>query len=219
MKFQLGMDMTNEELFWDVLYKTHDLIDIVEIGYIGGYLGAQLIPKVHERYPDLEILWDQNAMYLSGNIPPINMGANYVTVDSESSDDELTLQIEYAHKLNCKIVAKMNAETDGSAQMIRLERLGVDVIGFNPNIYHNRYPVGDVLQLKIAKLATNHTKLMTYGGFTLDNIFPVVELKPDIVCVGGAIWHSAEPRRVTQRFIEILERSERDKVSGNMSWK
>jgi 3-keto-L-gulonate-6-phosphate decarboxylase len=219
MKFQLAMDMANEDLFWSVLYKTHDLIDIVEIGNVGTYLGAQMIPRVRARYPKLEILWDQNVKFLDANIPPIDLGADYVTVDADATDEEFMLHLEYAHKLNCKVVASMNDDTAGSAQMIRLEKLGVDEIAFHPNVYHNQYPVGDVLQLKIAKLVTNRTKLLAYGGFTLDNIFPVVELKPDVICVGGAIWHSADPRKVAQQFVEVLKRSDSDRISGNMVWK
>lgn len=219
MKFQLAMDMTNEDLFWDVLYKTHDQIDIVEIGNIGMYLGAQLIPKVRAKYPKLEILWDQNAKYLYANIPAINLGADYVTVDADATDEEFELHLEYAHKLHCKVVANMNEVTASSAQLIRLEELGVDEIALHPNVYHNQCPVGDVLQLKIAKLVTSRTQLLTYGGFTLENISPVVALKPDVVCVGGAIWHNKEPQKITQKFIEIIKRGESGKISGSMAWK
>ncbi len=206
MKFQLAMDMTNEGQFWNVLNQTQDLIDILEIGNIGMYLGAQLISKVREKYPRLTILWDQNVRDLYNNIPAINLGADYVTVDASASDEDFILHLEYAHKLNCKVVANLNADTAGSAQMLRLEELGVDQISFHPNVHANLYPAGDTLQLQIAKLLLTQTELSTHGGFTPANIFPVLELKPDIVCVGAAIWNDPNPRRITQNFVELLQK-------------
>lgn len=206
MKLQLAMDMTNEDLFWNVLSKTHDLIDIVELGNIGMYLGAQLIPKVRAKYPKLEILWDQNVKYLYANIPAINLGADYVTVDAAASDEDFELHLEYAHKLGCKVVGNLNAETAGSAQMIRLEELDVDQISFHPNAHQDLFPTGDVLQLQIAKLVLNQAEISTYGGFTLGNVYPVLALKPDIVCVGAAIWNDDDPRRAAQSFRALIEK-------------
>lgn len=204
MKFQLAMDMTNEDQFWEVLSKTQDLIDIVEIGNIGTYLGAQLIPKVRAKYPRLEIVWDQNVRSLYANIPAINLGADYVSVDASATDEDFILHLEYAKKLNCKIVANMNVDTAGSAQMFRLEDLGVDQISFHPNAHERLYPAGDVLQLQIAKLILRQAEISVHGGFTLGNVYPVLEFKPDVVVVGAAIWSSADPRKITKDFHELL---------------
>ncbi len=208
MKLQIAMDMTSVDQYWDVLEKVHDLVDIIEIGNIGMYEGARLIPMTREKYPENEILWDQKVQFLYTNVPAIDLGADYVSVDADAPDAFFQEQLEYAHKKGCKVVGDMITESAGSVQMKRLEKLGVDQISFHPNAYEEHYPMGDVLQMKIARLMVNHTEICAYGGFTLENIRPVLELKPEVVCIGAAIWKAEDPRAVTQAFRAIMKEYE-----------
>jgi 3-keto-L-gulonate-6-phosphate decarboxylase len=208
MKLQIAMDMTSEDLFWDVIDKVHDLVEIVEIGNLGMYTGAQLIPTLKEKYPDNEIVWDQKVQFLYTNTPAIDLGADYVSVDADAPDSYFKAHLEYGHKHNCKIIGDMITSTAGSAQMIRLESLGVDQISFHPNAHHDRYPVGDVLQMKVARVVVEHTEICAYGGFTVDNMVPVLELKPEIVCVGAAIWNAKDPRKATQDIRDLMKKYE-----------
>lgn len=208
MKLQIAMDMTSVELYWDVLEKVHDLVDIIEIGNIGMYEGARLIKETREKYPDNEILWDQKVQFLYTNIPAIDYGADYVSVDADAPDEYFIEHLEYAHQKGCKVVGDMITATAGSNQMIRLEALGVDQISFHPNAHHDRYPVGDVMQMQIARIVVDHTEICAYGGFTLDNVTPVLELKPEVVCVGSAIFNAEDPRAVTLAFKELMKKYE-----------
>lgn len=206
MKLQIAMDMTSIDLYWDVLDKVHDLVDIVEIGNIGMYEGAKLIPLTREKYPEKELLWDQKVCFLYTNIPAIDYGADYVSVDADADDQTFMDHLNYCHAKGCKVVGDMITETAGSAQMLRLEKLGVDQISFHPNAHHDRYPVGDVMQLQVARTVIDHTEISAYGGFTLENITPVLELKPEVVCIGAAIWNAADPRKETLAFLELMKK-------------
>lgn len=208
MKLQIAMDMTSVDLYWDVLDKIHDLVDIIEIGNIGMYEGARLIPLTREKYPENEILWDQKVQFLYTNIPAIDYGADYVSVDADAPDDSFKDHLEYCHKKGCKVVGDMITASAGSAQMFRLEKLGVDQISFHPNALHENYPMGDVMQMKIARVAVQHTEICAYGGFTAKNIRPVLELKPEVVCVGAAIWNAEDPRKATQEILDIMKEYE-----------
>ncbi len=208
MKLQIAMDMTSIDQYWDVLDKVHDLVDIIEIGNIGMYEGARLIPLTKEKYPDNEVLWDQKVQFLYSNIPAIDLGADYVSVDADANDDTFRSHLEYCHKKGCKVVGDMITASAGSVQMLRLEGLGVDQISFHPNAHHDRYPVGDVMQLQIAQIVVEHTEISAYGGFTLDNVRPVLELRPQVICVGAAIWKAEDPRKVTLAFRELMKEYE-----------
>lgn len=206
MKFQIAMDMTSVDLYWDVLEKINDLVDIIEIGNIGMYEGARLIPMTRDKYPKAEILWDQKVQFLYTNIPAIDLGADYVSVDADAPDAFIKEHLEYAHKKNCKIVGDMITETAGSAQMIRLEKLGVDQISFHPNAHEDRYPMGDVMQMQVARIVVEHTEICAYGGFTAANVEPLLVLKPEVVCVGAAVWAAEDPRKATQEFLDVMKK-------------
>lgn len=208
MKLQIAMDMTSVDQYWDVLEKVHDLVDIIEIGNIGMYEGARLIPMTREKYPENEILWDQKVQFLYTNIPAIDLGADYVSVDADASDEFFREHLEYGHKKGCKIVGDMITHTAGSAQMIRLEKLGVDQISFHPNAHEDRYPMGDILQMKVARTVVEHTEICAYGGFTVENVRPLLELKPEVVCVGAAIWAAEDPRAVAEAFRALMKEYE-----------
>ena len=208
MKLQVAMDMTSIEQYWSVLEKVYDIVDIIEIGNIGMYNGAVLIPQTKEKYPNKEILWDQKVQLLYTNIPAVDLGADYVSVDADACDEFFNAHLDYCHKKGCKVVGDMITASAGSTQMLRLEKLGVDQISFHPNAHPDRYPVGDVMQMQIARIVVDHTEICTYGGFTLDNVKPVLELKPDIVCVGAAIWDAKDPRAVALAFRNLMEKYE-----------
>jgi len=206
MKLQIAMDMTSPELFWDVLEKVHDVVDIVELGNIGMYCGALMIPEVKAKYPGKAICWDQKVSSLYTNRPAIDLGADYVSVSNDASDKSFIEHMEYARPMNCKIVADMVTMDAGSATFIRLEKLGVDQITFYPNAHRDRYPVGDVYTLEIAKKLVEKTEISTYGGFTPANMIPVLELKPDVVVVGAYIWDAEDPRAAALEIRALMDK-------------
>ena len=72
MKLQIACDMTDVDLMWKVLDATHDLIDIIELGNIGQYEGARIIPMVKERYPECEIMWARSRACFIPMSQPLN---------------------------------------------------------------------------------------------------------------------------------------------------
>ena len=51
-------------------------------------------------------------------------------------------------------------------------------------------------------------EVSTYGGFTLENVRPVLECKPHILVVGAAIWKAEDPRAVTEAFLKLMKEYE-----------
>lgn len=204
MKLQIAMDMTTIEEYWRILEEVHEYIDIIEIGNIGTYEGTRLIPMTKEKYPDKEVVWDQKAHLLYFNIPAIDMGADYVSMDVYASDKEYELTVEYAHAKGCKVIGDMETCDMGSASMIRLERLNVDQVSFFPNAHIENYPAGDTEQLEIAQKVLKRCEMCAYGGLTVDNIKPVLALKPDIVAVGAGLFKADNPKLAAKTIKEMM---------------
>ena len=208
MKLQIACDMTTLDLMWKVLDATHDLIDIIELGNIGQYEGARIIPMVRERYPECEIMWDQKQSMLYTDVPAFEFGADYVSVDSRSSDEVFQRHFRMREKYGSKIVCDMMGEFEGAAKAMHAEKIGCDQVSFYPNIDHDAYPVGDVLKLKFIQAAVKNIEVSAYGGFTLENVRPVLECRPDVIVVGAAIWKAEDPRAVTLKFREMMKEYE-----------
>lgn len=208
MKLQIAMDMEDINLYWKILDEVADLVDIIEIGGIGIFEGCKLIPATREKYPDKEILWDGKTTDFYNSIGPIDLGADYVSVCSDASDQCFKDHLEYAHKHGCKVVGDMYTETSGSNALMRLEKLGCDQISMHPNARMEAYPVGDVFNLKFAKDVVDHTEISAYGGFTVENCRPVLDLHPDIIVVGGAIFRAENPREATIAFLDLMKEYE-----------
>lgn len=208
MKLQIACDMTDVNLMWKVLDATHDLIDIIELGNIGMYEGARLIPLVKEKYPECEIMWDQKQSMLYTDVPAFEFGADYVSVDSLSTMETFQAHFEMREKYGSKICCDMMGEFEGAAKAQWAEKIGCDQVSFHPNLDHNAYPVGDVKKLKYIVDAVDKIEVSTYGGFTLENVRPVLECRPDVLVVGAAIWKAEDPRAVTIKFRELMKEYE-----------
>ena len=208
MKLQIACDMSDVDLMWKVLDATHDLIDIIELGNIGMYEGAKLIPVVKQKYPECEILWDQKQSMLYTDVPAFEFGADYISVDSRSTDETFREHLEMREKYGSKIVADMFGDFEGPATALKFERMGCDQVSFHPNLDYDAYPMGDVKKLKYIMDAVDHIEVSTYGGFTVENVRPVLECRPDIICVGAAIWRAEDPRAVTLKFRELMKEYE-----------
>lgn len=203
MKLQIAMDMTTIEEYWRILDEVHEYIDIVEIGNIGTYEGTRLIKMTKEKYPDKEVVWDQKADLLYFNIPAIDTGADYVSMNALASDKEYELCVEYAHKKGVKVIGDIETCDLGSATMIRLERLGVDQVSCFPNARMENYPAKDMDQIEIAQKVL-HCEICCYGGLTVDNIKPVIDLKPDIIAVGAGIYKADNPKLAAKTIKEMM---------------
>ena len=208
MNLQIACDMTDIDLMWKVLDATYDLIDIIELGNIGQYEGARIIPMVREKYPNCEIMWDQKQSMLYTDVPAFESGADYVSVDSRSTYETFQQHFAMREKYGSKIVCDMIGDFEGPTKAIYAEKIGCDQISFHPNLDHDAYPVGDVKRLKYIKDAVDKIEVSTYGGFTLENVRPVLECKPDVLVVGAAIWKAEDPRAVTLKFRELMKEYE-----------
>ena len=208
MKLQIACDMTDIDLMWKVLDATHDLIDIIELGNIGQYEGARLIPMCKERYPECEVMWDQKQVMLYTDVPAFELGADYVSIDARSTDAVIQQHFAMREKYGSKVVYDMIGDFEGPAHALHAEKIGCDQVSFHPNLDPEAYPVGDVKKLKYIMDAVDHIEVSTYGGFTVENVRPVLECRPDVIVVGAAIFTAEDPRAVTLKFRELMKEYE-----------
>lgn len=209
MKLQIAMDMYNMDMYWKVLEQVHDIVDIVELGNMAGLGGSRLIDETREKYPDLCILWDMKANHFYPCVGVLESKPAYISMASDADDENLKATIELAHSKGVKVIGDLLPGYNSPNQIHRLIDLGVDQITGHPNADPKKFPMGDVLLLDIIKAMTpKHIEIASYGGFTLDNVHPVLERKPDIVVVGSAIYASKDPRAEAIKWKELLKEYE-----------
>lgn len=209
MKLQIAMDMYDMDLYWKVLEQVHDVVDIVELGNIAGLGGSRLIGETREKYPDLCILWDAKATHYYPCMGVIDAKPAYLSMSSDADDFNYKMTIELAHAKGVKVIGDLLPGYDSPNQIHRLVDLGVDQISFHPNADPKKYPMGDVLLLDyVQAIAPKDMELAAYGGFTLENVHPVLERKPEIIVVGAAIWKAEDPRAEAIRWNELLRKYE-----------
>lgn len=207
MKLQLAMDMTDWDLYWDVLEQCHEYADFIEIGIMGTVGGARLISLTHEKYPDAVIVYDSKSDLAFRTVRTVPFGPDYYSVSASANDKNLDEIVDCCHKAGVKVIgdAVTIRGCNGPEDMLRLLRRPIDQISLHPDADSRKYPVGDTFMLQIAKaLAPADMEISVYGGFTKENVAPVLELKPDIVVVGKDIWNADDPKASIIAWKELL---------------
>lgn len=205
IKLQVAMDMTDLDLYWKVLEEVHDLADIIEIGLIAHRGGSVLIEQTREKYPDSVIVWDTKEAHFITNSTIIPLKPDYLSVASFADIENIEATVKMAHEYGVKVIGDFLPGHNGPDDVIRMCSLGVDQVSAHPNADSRKYPMGDTFVYDYVKaLAPEGMEISTYGGFTPENVLPLLERKPDIVVVGQSIWKDNDPRESTKRWKKLL---------------
>ena len=207
MKLQLAMDMYDENLYWDVLEKTHDLIDILEIGNIGGRMGSKLICDTRAKYPDLCILWDAKATHFYPCMGVVADKPDYLSFTTDAEEVQVKKIVKLCKEKGVKTIGDLYVGHNGPEDILKVVEYGCDQISFHPNADSRHYPMGDVMILDmVLAMVPKEIEVSTYGGFTKENVLPILERKPDIVVVGADIWNVSDPRKSCIEWKELLQK-------------
>lgn len=210
MKLQLAMDMYDENLYWDVLEKTHDLIDLLELGNIGGRMGTKLICDTREKYPDLVIVWDQKATHFYPCMGACDDKPDFLSFTTDAEDNQIEKIVKLCREKGVGIIGDMYVGHNGPEDVQKVLKYGCDQISFHPNADSTKYPMGDVMILDYAKAIIGDRKIdiSAYGGMTRKNVRPVLERKPDIIVIGQDIWNVPDPRQACIEWRELMKEYE-----------
>ena len=206
MKLQIALDCTSAERAIEVMDQVKDVVDIIELGQVGVVQGAIFIKEMQKRYPDLEIILDLKVNHIYSYLPAIEYGVDYISV-ADMPEERLEETVEQAHKGGVKVVGDVGYSCCDAKSMYDYAKYGCDQLSFFPFISHEN---SSLLPLKLANLVKEETniEISVYGALTVNNLIPVLELTPDIVVVGAAIWNAENPRQAALEIRDLMNRYE-----------
>lgn len=196
MKLQIALDELSIEQGIELCRTVQDSIDIIEIGtpFIVRE-GLHAVRAFRRAFPDKEILADVKIMDAGEAEAAVcfEAGANYVTVLAVT--DILTVQacVDTARQYRGRVVADMICVTDVEKRMTELEAVGVRDIAVHTGIdqqHAGRTPLQDLQQLRAC---TSRSLISAAGGISADTVEQYRKAGADVVIVGGAIAHAADP--------------------------
>lgn len=197
MKLQLALDDVTMKEAIALVEQVRDVIDIIEIGTPFLYLeGMRAVEKMKTRFPELELLADMKIMdagYYEAE-EALKAGADYVTVLGVT--DNLTIKgcIHAAEAYRKEIVVDMICVADLPSRIRELEYLGVHGLAVHVGTDQQalgRTPLDD---LHIMAKHCKSAKISVAGGINEETAPAYVQLKPEVLIVGGGITHAKNPK-------------------------
>lgn len=190
MELQLALDLVNIPEAIKVVKEVEEYIDIVEIGTpVVINEGLRAVKEVKAAFPNLKVLADLKIMDAAGYevMKASEAGADIITILGAAEDMSIKGAVEEAKAQGNKILVDMIGIKDIETRAMELDELGVDYI-----CVHTGYDLQAIGQNSFEDLMTiknvvKNAKTAIAGGIKLDTLPEVVQLKPDLIIVGGGI--------------------------------
>ena len=209
MKLQLALDVLGTEAAVALVKQTEAYIDIIEIGTpLIKHEGLEIVKRMKQEFPSKTLLVDLKSMDVGAYEADFcfEAGADMVTVLGVADIDTIKGSINSAKKHGKKaMVDLLNVENKVEKVKSLIDEEGV-LFGVHTGIdQQNR---GETPLQDLKELSELGVSLCVAGGINLDNIDAIIEQKPSIIIVGGAITSSdnpAESSRVIKSKIDQKE--------------
>ncbi len=209
-KLQLALDMLDIDEAIDVLGRTGEYIDIIEIGTpFLKYQGIGALKTIRKQYPNKMVFVDTKTMDVGKYEADFCFaeGADMVSVLAVADDETIYSALESARN-NRKMVIVDLIGTKNILERARfLDGLGVDYLGVHSGIDQQNKGKTPLEELRLLSSEVG-TPLSVAGGIDLGSIDGILQEKPEIVVVGGAITQADDPGAVAA---EMRRRIDADK--------
>lgn len=209
MKLQLALD----DLTWDeaqaLLEKAGEYTDIIEIGtpFVIEY-GMEAVRAVRRQFPQKEILCDTKIM--DGGAVEANSafraGADYVTVMAVTDAQTVREVVKAARDWKKIVVADLLCVEDFKKTVPYLESIGVDMLAVHVGVdqqQSGRTPLQDLITIKAL---LQNARVAVAGGLDAAHLAEYTAHRPDVLVVGGAITHAANPAEQAKNIFEQIVR-------------
>ncbi len=144
-----------------------------------------------------------DAGYLSSKIAFEN-GANIVTVLAAASDKTIEGVIKASRQFNGYVMADLIVSSDAKSDAEKVLSLGVDYVLVHTGLDEQAKGRTALEQLKSLSRLIPSEKLAVAGGINEKNIIDILQFKPSIIIVGGAITKSNDPTSVVKRIKKAI---------------
>ncbi|OON42025.1 3-hexulose-6-phosphate synthase [Izhakiella australiensis] len=207
MKLQLALDELKLNDAIALAQRVREYVDIIEIGtpFVIDE-GMNAVRKFKQQFPEKEILSDEKIMdggFLESELA-FNAGAEYVTVLGVT--DILTIKacLKAAKAHGRQLVVDMICVADLPTRIAELEQAGAEILAVHTGADQQaagRQPLDD---LRVMKTHARRAKIAVAGGINSKTIDQYVALQPDIIIVGSAITHAADPQLEARLIKEAM---------------
>ncbi|MCY7815173.1 MULTISPECIES: 3-hexulose-6-phosphate synthase [Bacillus] len=210
MELQLALDLVNIPEAIEVVKEVEEYIDIVEIGTpVVINEGLRAVKEVKAAFPNLKVLADLKIMDAAGYevMKASEAGADIITILGAAEDMSIKGAVEEAKAQGNKILVDMIGIKDIKSRAKELDELGVDYI-----CVHTGYDLQAIGQNSFEDLMTiknvvKNAKTAIAGGIKLDTLPEVVQLKPDLIIVGGGIANQDDKAAAAAKMKQMIQQS------------
>ncbi|MCY7778493.1 MULTISPECIES: 3-hexulose-6-phosphate synthase [Bacillus] len=210
MELQLALDLVNIPEAIKVVKEVEEYIDIVEIGTpVVINEGLRAVKEVKAAFPNLKVLADLKIMDAAGYevMKASEAGADIITILGAAEDMSIKGAVEEAKAQGNKILVDMIGIKDIKSRAKELDELGVDYI-----CVHTGYDLQAIGQNSFEDLMTiknvvKNAKTAIAGGIKLDTLPEVVQLKPDLIIVGGGIANQDDKAAAAAKMKQMIQQS------------
>nr|WP_269154333.1 3-hexulose-6-phosphate synthase [Bacillus sonorensis] len=210
VELQLALDLVNIPEAIEVVKEVEEYIDIVEIGTpVVINEGLRAVKEVKGAFPNLKVLADLKIMDAAGYevMKASEAGADIITILGAAEDMSIKGAVEEAKAQGNKILVDMIGIKDIKSRAKELDELGVDYI-----CVHTGYDLQAIGQNSFEDLMTiknvvKNAKTAIAGGIKLDTLPEVVQLKPDLIIVGGGIANQDDKAAAAAKMKQMIQQS------------
>lgn len=201
-KLQLALDVLTTEAAIELVGKTRDYIDIIEIGTpLIKHEGIDVIKVLREKFPDKKLLVDLKTMD-AGEYETefcFSEGADFVTVLGVADSSTVAGAVKSAKAHGGKVIVDLINVPDKLARAKEVASLGADCVAIHSGI--DQQNIGHSPFEDLALLEGNiDIPIAVAGGINMSSIDSVLDHHPEIVVVGGAITGAEDPAKAASEI-------------------
>ncbi|MHA2247550.1 MAG: 3-hexulose-6-phosphate synthase [Candidatus Hodarchaeales archaeon] len=176
--------------------------------------GMESIIKLRQIFPHKIIVADlktMDASFLETEMAAL-AGADIVCILGIAPDSSIKDAVGAGKKFGVKIFADLIGIQDPINRAIKLEELGVDIIGLHIGIDQQLRSGFDKIPFPTLKKLREIIRIpiAVAGGLKAETIPKAIECGADILIVGSAITRSADPKQATQHLKKVILREKTD---------
>ncbi|WP_347548635.1 3-hexulose-6-phosphate synthase [Pseudalkalibacillus hwajinpoensis] len=210
MKLQLALDRLSDDECLDILTKTYEAIDWIEIGtgVIKEY-GMPIVRKIRETFPKSIIVTDMKTCdagkYEAAQA--FEAGADITTVMAFAADQTITDILDVALEFKGRVMVDLLGVTH-KQRIEQLHDLGVDLVSlhFGKDMQKNGNITGDIFELVSG---FPDLEVAVAGGINLETLSTILPYEPDTLIVGGGITKQGNRKHMAAQIKEAIQEYER----------
>ncbi|SFF83286.1 3-hexulose-6-phosphate synthase [Halobacillus alkaliphilus] len=213
MNLQIALDRLTEEECMDLIQKTYESTDWIEVGtgVIKEY-GMNIIRRIRKENPEKVIVADMKTCDAGKHeaAQAFDAGADITTVMAFAADQTIQDMLHVASDRNKRIMVDLLGITD-QERLKQLAAMGVDLVSlhFGKDMQQSGEMSDDLFSL-VKDLPS--LEVAVAGGINLSSLPTILAHKPDTLIIGSGITKQPDPKETAS-----LLKGEMDKYEANNS--